>query len=104
MQIGEVVNGSHDIHLDDVPACFEESTHKAIRSRSLIRWRFKHGSSSLLLGERGSNVTEVTVRGGNALPVKVPLSPGALLDNRREVAVNDGLFMVVVGNPATIMF
>lgn len=37
MQVREATNGRHEIFLDNVPACFKESTGEAIRARGFIR-------------------------------------------------------------------
>ena len=103
MEIREVVDGSHDVDLDNLPARLEERTREPIRPRRLIAWRVEDCLPSLLHGERGPNVTEIAVWSGDTTPIKILKPPSPLLDDGREVAVNNILLVVVVSHPPRIV-
>lgn len=103
MEIGEVVNGGHDIHLHNIPSCSEERTHEPIWPWCLVIWRIKHNTPSFIHGERGAKISEITFWVGNTIPINVPLSLRTLIDDKVEVIMDDGLLVIMIIHPTRIV-
>ena len=77
LEIGETVDNKHDLRFNDVPTLLQEDSRETVRARSFVPWKFVDRNPDLLLGEKGTQVREVTSRRQDAAPIEVLGARGA---------------------------